>query len=256
MNKKILISLSVIGIVAAIAIGGTVAFFSDTETSTGNTFTAGTLDLKIDSTCHYYQNGQSVDCKDATDVSFGTWTLTDLEDGVHKFFAFDDVKPGDYGEDTISLHVYDNDAWVCVTLGPFTNDDNGCTEPEASDGDTSCGPTGEGELAQNLDFFIWEDNGKDGLPGTVDEGEGDNIWQKEWEEVLVEGPLSYILEGVTWPIADSNTDGPLEESHTYYLGVGWSISSGVGNIIQSDSVSGNITFYIEQARNNPNFICQ
>jgi len=47
MNKKILISLSVIGAVAAIAIGGTVAYFTDTETSKGNTFTAGTLDLSI-----------------------------------------------------------------------------------------------------------------------------------------------------------------------------------------------------------------
>ncbi|MBT9168991.1 MAG: hypothetical protein DDT19_02343 [Syntrophomonadaceae bacterium] len=47
MNKRILISLSVIGAVAAMAVGGTVAYFSDTEASRGNTFTAGTLDLKI-----------------------------------------------------------------------------------------------------------------------------------------------------------------------------------------------------------------
>jgi len=47
MNKKIILSLSVIGIVAAIVIGGTIAYFTDTETSEGNTFTAGTLDLSI-----------------------------------------------------------------------------------------------------------------------------------------------------------------------------------------------------------------
>jgi len=47
MNKKILISLSVIGIVAAIAVGGTIAYFSDTETSIGNTFTAGTIDISV-----------------------------------------------------------------------------------------------------------------------------------------------------------------------------------------------------------------
>ncbi len=45
--KKILISLSVIAAVAAIAVGGTIAYFSDTETSSGNTFTAGTLDLTL-----------------------------------------------------------------------------------------------------------------------------------------------------------------------------------------------------------------
>jgi len=47
MNKKIIISLSVIGAIAAIAVGGTIAYFSDTETSTGNTFTSGTLDLSV-----------------------------------------------------------------------------------------------------------------------------------------------------------------------------------------------------------------
>lgn len=47
MSKKILISLSIIGVVAAIAIGGTIAYFSDTETSTGNTFTAGTIDISV-----------------------------------------------------------------------------------------------------------------------------------------------------------------------------------------------------------------
>src|SRR4030042_1466539 len=47
MNKKLIISLSIIGVVAAIAVGSTIAYFSDTETSTGNTFTAGTLDLKV-----------------------------------------------------------------------------------------------------------------------------------------------------------------------------------------------------------------
>jgi spore coat-associated protein N len=46
--KKILVSLSMVGMVALVAVGATRAFFSDTATSTGNTFTAGTLDLKVD----------------------------------------------------------------------------------------------------------------------------------------------------------------------------------------------------------------
>jgi len=47
MNKKILISLTVIGVIVAIAIGGTIAYFNDTETSTGNIFVAGSIDLVI-----------------------------------------------------------------------------------------------------------------------------------------------------------------------------------------------------------------
>ena len=46
--KKILISLSIIGAVAAIVVGATTAYFSDTETSKGNTLTAGTINLTVD----------------------------------------------------------------------------------------------------------------------------------------------------------------------------------------------------------------
>lgn len=46
--NKILIRLGIIGIVAAVAIGGTIAYFSDTETSVGNTIVAGTIDIDVD----------------------------------------------------------------------------------------------------------------------------------------------------------------------------------------------------------------
>lgn len=46
-TKTILMSVLMIGVVAIAAGAGTMAYFSDTETSSGNTFTAGTLDLKL-----------------------------------------------------------------------------------------------------------------------------------------------------------------------------------------------------------------
>lgn len=46
MNTKILMALIMIGIVSVVAGAGTLAYFSDTETSTGNTFTAGTFDIE------------------------------------------------------------------------------------------------------------------------------------------------------------------------------------------------------------------
>ncbi len=45
--KKILISVSIIAAAAAVVVGATTAYFSDTETSTGNTFTAGTIDITM-----------------------------------------------------------------------------------------------------------------------------------------------------------------------------------------------------------------
>ena len=47
--SKITLSLSVIAAAAVVVVGATTAFFNDTETSTGNVFTAGSVDLKIDS---------------------------------------------------------------------------------------------------------------------------------------------------------------------------------------------------------------
>src|SRR3989338_10415158 len=145
MSRKILLSSVVVVAAAAAVVGATTAFFSDTETSTGNVFTAGSIDIKVDSDCHYWNYVGDVEGADengyvdvgcgkvgANGVGVGQWSENDLEDGVHKFFSFNDLKPGDKGEDTISLHVYDNDAWgrVLMTLGGSL--DNTCTEPEGS----------------------------------------------------------------------------------------------------------------------------
>ena len=85
--RKILLSVLLIGIVAVVAIGASRAFFSDTETSSGNTFTAGAIDLKIDNESWY--NG-------ALREDLG-WKYDDLTG--HLFFNYEDLKPGDWGED-------------------------------------------------------------------------------------------------------------------------------------------------------------
>jgi predicted ribosomally synthesized peptide with SipW-like signal peptide len=265
MNKRILISLSVIGVVVAIAIGGTVAYFSDTETSTGNTFTAGSLDLTIDNECYY--NGQTVtEC---------TWTLSDLDDKV--FFNFTDLKPGDLGEDTVSLHVT-NDAWACVTFKEIVSLDNTCTEPEGKDENTpSAGQCEDpGELDDELYFFFWADvcDERGATPG-------DNIFQRNCDVQLMEGLASTLGTGpVTYALADAdennvggNVGEPLYKSiPSYYIGKVWCYGQlaalatptgaqftcngqPVGNESQTDSLSGAIEFYAEQYRNNPNFQC-
>ena len=45
--KKITLSIAIIGIVGVATAGMTMAYFSDTEISTGNTITAGTINLKV-----------------------------------------------------------------------------------------------------------------------------------------------------------------------------------------------------------------
>ncbi len=74
--KKILISLSIIGVVAVVAIGATIAYFNDTETSTGNILVAGTMDLKVDHGKAYY---------DGMVCGNGTWQCEPWGDYVVDF---------------------------------------------------------------------------------------------------------------------------------------------------------------------------
>jgi predicted ribosomally synthesized peptide with SipW-like signal peptide len=235
--KKILTVFLTIGVVAGIAIYSSNAFFSDSETSSGNTFQAGKLDLKVDYSSTYNGNTSN------------SWELTDLTD--QKFFDLTDVKPGDFGEGTISLHVDNNNAWGCVTITPTANDDNGITSPE-SIVDTMDG-TWNGELAQNLIFRIWADT------CSINAQPGDNIYQEGCDKLLTEGPAP--LSEVTWPLADSThpnifTDsGALLGNTTYHIGAGWTLPNTVGNKVQTDSYKADISFYTEQERNNAGFLC-
>src|SRR5690606_17916372 len=101
----------------------------------------------------------------------GTWTAQDL-DG-NPFFTYTDIKPGDFGKNTISMHVSNNDAWVRMRLLGNANADNTVTDPEVEAAPAEDGNDGPwcGELAQNMEYTLWVDHGVtpawDG-----DEGEG------------------------------------------------------------------------------------
>ena len=68
MNRKMLLGIMMIGLVAALAGAGMYAYFSDTEESTGNKFAAGTLDIVL-----YDAEG--------TPVPSAIWTFTNLKPG-------------------------------------------------------------------------------------------------------------------------------------------------------------------------------
>src|SRR3989344_5799534 len=171
--SRIVIGLLVIVGAGGTLVGGTSAFFSDTETSTGNSFTAGAIDLKIDNDSYY--NGNRCTNIGTLELPNFVWQgtagfpepgtpcttsfgLSDLGNGL-LFFDFRDLKPDDEGEDTISIHVQ-NDAWACMDLTLTSNDDKSSNEPELLV-DTLDNPLDawDGELAQNLQFFWWADDG-------------------------------------------------------------------------------------------------
>lgn len=47
VNKRIILSIFVLGLAVTLAGAGTWAVFQNTETSNGNTFSSGTLDMKL-----------------------------------------------------------------------------------------------------------------------------------------------------------------------------------------------------------------
>ncbi len=286
---------SLVVLAVAVAAGGaTYSFFSDSETSVGNTFTAGAIDLTVDSQQHYNNavcvpNTQTETVGDywwqlesnktASVPQYpvigspcdGTWAATNL--GAQKFFNFADVKPGDSGENTISLHVDSNDAYACVDVDITKNDDVTTVDPETDAGDAVENALNnfDGELAQNLNFFAWADTGlTPGLQGSnVDVTEGDNIWQSVELPLFSNGvgSASDVLGGRTYTLADAGT-GALVGGSTNYIGLAWCAGnmtavggvitcdgSTMGNVVQTDSLVANVAFRVEQARNNPNFSC-
>jgi predicted ribosomally synthesized peptide with SipW-like signal peptide len=260
--KKILLSLATITAVVALVVGVSGAFFSDVERSTGNTFTAGAIDLKIDN--HSWYNGEFRE-----DLS---WEYDDLTG--HLFFNYHDLKPGDWGEDTVSIHVFNNDAWLCADLWLTKDDDMSSTEPELEDGDNPEDPSliWDGELAQNVRFFFWWDD-------------GDNVLEEDEypDKVLTYGPASDAIGGLNYALADSETnllgESPIIGSRDYYIGKYWCYGeltpvpqtpgqnspgnhpgficngSGSGNESQTDNMMAEIAFYAEQSRNNEGFLC-
>ncbi|MDO8486274.1 MAG: SipW-dependent-type signal peptide-containing protein [Candidatus Staskawiczbacteria bacterium] len=274
--KKIIVSTGILIAVAALFTGVTIAYFSDTELSAGNTFAAGAIDLTVDNESYY--NGA---LSEST-----TWTVPqNLDDTGLLFFNFTDLKPDDEGEDTISLHVNNNDAYLCMDLALTSDDDRSSNEPELDTGDDQedLNNTWDGELAQALQMFWWADD-------------GDNVYE-EGENAITNGIQTVTNmfgddNQFSVALADSqnnvwgNTTGPVAGGETVYVAKAWCfgtlglaplgqdeqstdgplapnrVGTGVtcngaslGNITQTDGITLDVAFRTFQARHVPGFLC-
>jgi predicted ribosomally synthesized peptide with SipW-like signal peptide len=156
--KQIFISILTILMIGVIAVSATKAVFFDTETSTDNTFTAGTLDLKIDG------------------------------GDVNVSHSFTNMEP---------VHSQPNFTWVLKNAGSLagylniknisvSSDENGCNEPETSAGDTTCNNpgAGQGELASVLNYRLMLDNNCNG-------------WFEAGDQVIFQGMAGTIADHYT-----------------------------------------------------------
>ncbi len=118
-----------------------------------------------------------------------------------------------------------------------------------------------GELAAKTYLFGWLEN------------DGDNIYETE-EVVLFQPTLASALFNLKLAIADATTGGiPLPgvddaSQASKYIGLQWCVGtmsvvgttitcngSTVGNEVQTDKMTFDVGFYVEQSRNNQNFTC-
>ena len=179
--KRILVSLSMIGAVAAIGIGATGAFFSDTATSTGNTFTAGTLDLKVDG----------------------------LENSNAKFTVTNFAPEAPAEVRSYTLHNAGTiPGFVDLSGIAFSSAEDGCNVPETSAGDGSCAANAtDGELAGLLNVKLENDITCDTIPDSV-------IYNGLVSGIAASYDLDYtlgadrcIIATVTWPTSVNDNRG-------------------------------------------------
>ena len=216
--KKILLSLVMIAVVSSVAVGATKAYIDDTETSLGNTFSAGTLDLKVD--------GQD-------DLAVVHVTLANMKPG-------DGIGTG--GHSTIQY------TWTLCNTGSlpgrpsieFTNLrdlDNDCTEPEAAVPDTTCSGHPDGELSDNL-FAKVNAPGSTGFayPNLLSCVGGNKCPLSDWATV------GRIGKAAPWEVWQTVPAGGCTAPMVLEL----EIPTSVGNIIQSDSTLFDIVFHLDQ----------
>jgi len=198
MKKVLGLSIAAL-LLIGLAVGGTFAYFSNTETSTGNTFTAGTLNLTV--------NGN---------------------DGANTVeFTVTNANPGESGAGTWTLVNTGNlDGFVDLENISVTNAENydaNTDEAEAVDDSDTSNATGGGELGANLDVVLFIDDGSGG--GTANNGIQDGT-----EATIYSGDLDSIAGSY-----DQNL--PLAGGATTYISMTWSVDSSVNNIIMGDSAT-------------------
>ena len=241
---KITLLLAVFGflLVMFVASGASAGYTFATKSGQGQTG----LELKVDSTAIY--NGVLQPAL--------SWELKDLVPGVDHFFNFDDIKPGDMGRHNISLHVKKNPAYVCLDFNNLQDFENGMNEPESIVDNLS-----GGELSKNLEFFAWRDD-------------GDNVFEKN-EKVIFGGnateTANILLSSTTYAVADANTGNSCAVNSTNYVGIIWCAGdlkvdlttanvtcdgSGLGNVIQTDSMTVDVVLRAVQANSNQGFKCK
>jgi predicted ribosomally synthesized peptide with SipW-like signal peptide len=221
-------ALLIFGLMGVLLAGSTLALYNDEVASLDNMFTSGGLDLQAG--WDESRDGQDVETQQLTDDPGPIFEVTDLQ-------------PGESGEATVGLHVYENPAWLGMRMEQTANLENGRTgEGERPEDNTE----NEGELGRYLNLAIWYDDG---------DNERENGEQLIFNGTAHELGDTDLASGVFLDGTPGTTEQePVPNSTTQYLGISYHLDEDADAICdsQTDVKLFDIAFYIEQARHNDN----
>jgi predicted ribosomally synthesized peptide with SipW-like signal peptide len=217
MKKKVLLSIFLVACIGLFLGAGVYSLFQDVETTTGNTFAAGTLDLQV-----------------------GTNNPTTEQ------IAISALKPNDSGTaanwQLQNLGTISGD--LNISVSTITNNENTRLDLETAAGDTTDGAT-EGEMGANLNVAFWVDITNDGWSS------GDYYLQSDGTQVawasgstLPSGAYDPLdnYAGRTW----ANVQTDLGLGTIGYFRSDYELPLATTNVVQSDSSVFNITFTLTQ----------
>ena len=210
--KKIIGLGIAVAVIIALVTTGTFAVFSDTETSSPNTFTAGIIDLEVD-------------CAGDTIFSAQDDPLPE----IFNYLPASDIKPGDDGEVTLSLHLKTdtNNADLWMQVQNLNNYGGVLSEPEEEEENG----TPDDDIASEILVKLWIDD-------------GDNVYEPdspEFETYFYEGTLAGLVTA-----GQQTVQLNAVASTTYYVGWSWELPSAVGNEHQGDYCTFDIVFGADQ----------
>jgi predicted ribosomally synthesized peptide with SipW-like signal peptide len=204
MKKIIGLTIAALLIIGLVA-GGTLAYFSDTEASNGNTFTAGTLNL--------------VSTVDGTGAA-GKFIITAGGDGLNGNVAFSNIAPGETGTITWTLSNTGSISGNLTMLAATTFGEGAAP----NDAELAADSTNLVGLDQKL--TVWVTRGGTDIPGLG--------------TTLAYVPMSDLAAGLNLENQTIAASGSL----VYVLN--WQVPTIVGNEIQGDNATLDITFTLTQ----------
>lgn len=260
-RRKLLAGVGGIGFASAGAGLGTTAYLNDTESFTGNSLTAGALNMIVSVDIYDKSSGLPDPVVESTEEA-----ADDTADGNVVTVTVADIKPGDWFILDWHVEIDGNPGYVQITSVDEDYSNHEGENPE-SETDTAS----PGDLGGALLTTVWEStestagDGRETLQTLDETTDLNDSWQSGYEtpdldgvtpggahyttldeahDEFLDGVVLSDVSGTPFEIG-SVSDG--SDLHYYQL---FELPPGVGNDVQGDSVTFTLQFDAEQVRNN------